>query len=163
MIHIDSRFLDSLTSLATGNPRLRQHHNLHESYDDPCQRLFNAMEPGSYIRPHRHLSHPKTELFLAIRGKMVLFTFSDDGSIASMTPLAPAGPQVGAEVPPGVWHAVIALEPGSVFFEAKPGPYIPLVGKDFAPWAPEEGSPEAAAYLAGLVTAAGSWERGAGS
>jgi hypothetical protein len=46
---------------------------------------------------------------------------------------------------------VISLEAGSVFYEAKPGPFDPSHKSDMAPWAPEEGSPEAAAYLQGLV------------
>ena len=46
-------YLDGLTAKAQVNPRKRQHQNIHESYEDPCQRLFNAIEPGN-IRPHRH-------------------------------------------------------------------------------------------------------------
>jgi hypothetical protein len=57
---------------------------------------------------------------------------------------------VAAEVPAGTWHALVALERGSVFFETKPGPYVPLTDKDFAPWAPEEGSEEAGEYLDNL-------------
>ena len=38
-----------------------------------------------------------------------------------------------------------------VCFEVKPGPYSAANDKDFAPWAPREGDPEAGAYLEGLV------------
>jgi len=41
-----SQTLDELTNKAKANPRLRQHKNIHSSYQDPCQRLFNAIEPG---------------------------------------------------------------------------------------------------------------------
>jgi cupin fold WbuC family metalloprotein len=54
---------------------------------------------------------------------------------------------VGVDLPAGIWHSVIALQSGSIFFETKPGPYLPLSDKDFAPWAPAEGSEAASNYL----------------
>jgi hypothetical protein len=48
----------------------------------------------------------------------------------------------------------VALEPRSVLFETKKGPYLPIDESDFAPWAPLEGSGEKVrAYLAELVAA----------
>jgi cupin fold WbuC family metalloprotein len=44
--------LDLLVTQAKNSPRLRQHKNIHLDYADPCQRLFNSIEPDSYIRPH---------------------------------------------------------------------------------------------------------------
>jgi hypothetical protein len=41
-------YLDDLTHQAAGAPRRRQHRNIHTDYTDPCQRLFNAIEPDSY-------------------------------------------------------------------------------------------------------------------
>ncbi|MDZ4185403.1 MAG: hypothetical protein U1D97_10550 [Desulfuromonadales bacterium] len=46
---------------------------------------------------------------------------------------------------------MVSLEAGSVFYEAKPGPFDPSHKSDMANWAPAEGSAEAAAYLQGLV------------
>ena len=116
--------LASLSRAAADNPRRRQNLNLHGDYADPCQRLFNAVEPGSYIRPHRHSNPPKSECFLAVRGRFVLLLFDDQGRVTDRLKVAPDGPAVAAEVPAGIWHMLIALEPGSVFFEAKPGPYV---------------------------------------
>ena len=137
----------------SGSRRLRQNLNLHADYADPCQRLFNAVEPGSYIRPHRHADPPKPELFLAVRGRFGLLLFDADGRVVEAEPVAPDGPCVAVEVPPGLWHTIVALEPGSIFFETKPGPYIALSDKDFAPWAPPEGSDESLDYLARLHAA----------
>lgn len=39
---------------AATSPRLRAHRNFHPELSDPVQRLAIAMEPGTYIRPHRH-------------------------------------------------------------------------------------------------------------
>ena len=140
----------SLSRAAASNLRRRQNLNLHDDYDDPCQRLFNAVEPGSYIRPHRHADPPRPECFLAVRGRFMLLLFDDEGQVTSRQAVAPAGPVVAAEVPAGTWHSLVALEPGSVFFEVKPGPYLPLTDKDFAPWAPAEGSGDALRYLEAL-------------
>ena len=56
----------------------------------------------------------------------------------------------GCDIRPGVWHTIFALVPDTVIFEVKPGPYSPAGDKDFAPWAPQEYSPEAAVFLAEL-------------
>lgn len=48
----DADYLNKLTAESQRNPRKRQHCNIHKSYKDPCQRLFNAIEQGCYIRSH---------------------------------------------------------------------------------------------------------------
>ena len=155
MKHLDTNFLDDLTRRAQASPRLRQHQNLHQSYQEPCQRLCNALEPGSYIRPHRHASDPRDELLVALRGLMALVTFDDDGHVLNITGLATEkyGPQVCAamEVPATVWHTVVTLTPGCVLLEVKAGPFDPESPKDLATWAPAEASPQAPAYLEQLV------------
>jgi cupin fold WbuC family metalloprotein len=80
-----------------------------------------------------------------------LIVFNDDGDIEHVFPFGPGEENVGADLPPGIWHTVVCLEQGSVFFETKPGPFVPITKKDLAPWAPEEGSLEARTYLQELV------------
>ncbi len=77
-------YLSDLTEQAKTNDKLRQHRNVHQSFQDPCQRLFNAIEPGSYIRPQRHASDPREELLVAIRGLMALITFDDSGPVTNV-------------------------------------------------------------------------------
>jgi len=48
-----SGYSNELTAKYLDNPRKRQHGNIHESYEDPYQRFLNALNPGSYIRPHK--------------------------------------------------------------------------------------------------------------
>ncbi len=114
---VDKKAIQSLCLEARKSPRLRQNLNLHNSYEDVSQRLLNAMEPGSYIRPHRHLGDSKEECFIGIQGRVALIIFDDKGSITSRIPLGPAEDTVCVDVPIGVWHTVVALEPRSVFFE----------------------------------------------
>ena len=144
---IDSKLLDNLSAQAKDNPRLRQNLNLHQSYDDPLQRLLNAMEPASYIRPHRHLRDPKPESFIGLRGRLALLIFADDGKVEEVIPFGPREDTLGVDLPAGVWHSVVCLEEGSVFYETKPGPFVPIYDKDLAPWAPEADSDEAVSYL----------------
>ncbi|HLW73476.1 MAG TPA: WbuC family cupin fold metalloprotein, partial [Gammaproteobacteria bacterium] len=48
---IDRLLVATLHHKAANAPRLRTHHNLHPSHDDPIQRMCMAMEPGTYVRP----------------------------------------------------------------------------------------------------------------
>lgn len=129
--------LNELTAQAQGSPRKRQHRNIHESYDDPCQRLFNAIEPGSYIRPHRHAADPRDETLIAVRVSMVLVTFDEQGVVTWIVRFGVdrngEGLAGGAELPAYTWHTVIALEPRCILFEVKAGPFDPSQPKDLAP------------------------------
>jgi cupin fold WbuC family metalloprotein len=143
--------LDELVLHAQSSSRLRRHQNIHKDFDEPCQRLFNAIEPGSYIRPHRHLSVSRDELLVAIRGLMALMTFDDDGRVKRVVHFGAEkyGPElaVGVEVEPETWHTVIALKPGSILLEVKAGPFDPDQPKDLANWAPSENSADVEAYM----------------
>jgi cupin fold WbuC family metalloprotein len=146
MKRVDSILLNELITAASVNARRRQHRNFHENHDDPCQRLFVAIMPDSYIQPHRHLVYPKDELFVVIQGKVAVIFFSEDGEVESTFVLAANSQSLGCEIPAGAWHTVIALEE-SIFLEVKAGPYFPLPEEDRASWAPSEGSDAAHAYL----------------
>jgi cupin fold WbuC family metalloprotein len=148
-------YLNELTAQAQCSPRKRQHRNIHESYADQCQRLFNAIEPGSYIRPHRHAADPRDELLIAVRGSMALVTFDEQGIVTEVIRFGADrngdGLAVGAEVPANTWHTVKASEPGCVLLEVKAGPFDPNQSKDLAPWAPDEGTAGADNYLNKLL------------
>lgn len=130
--------------------------NVHRTAEDPCQRLFNAVEPESYIRPHRHAHPALAETMVAVRGAFVLVEFDDHGGIVDAVRVAaPGAPRLAAaaaavELAPGSWHTVLALESGSVFFEAKAGPYDPVAPREFAPWAPLETDPAASGWWRAL-------------
>lgn len=142
MNRVDAARLDALTEAARACPRQRLNDNLHAGAEDTVQRLCIAIEPGSYVRPHRH-DAGRFELFVALRGRLVMLTFADDGTVLSRDEMTPEGALPVVEIPGGTWHAVAALEPGSLFLEVKQGPYRPLDDKNFAAWAPVEGVDEA--------------------
>lgn len=147
----DAGYLNALIDEAKSNSRLRQHRNVHESYDDPSQCLLNAIEPDSYIRPHRHASDPKEERLFALRGSMALVVFDDAGNVTDIVNFGTErygnNLALGASVSSHQWHTVIALQEGSVLCEVKAGPFDPTQPKDLASWAPGEGTDMANDYL----------------
>lgn len=146
---IDSKILSETSEKAKRSPRLRMNYNFHE-LADPIQRMLNAIEPGSYIRPHRHIDPEKRECFLALKGRGAVIIFDDLGHVREIYILEAGGDTLGVEISPGVWHTVISLQEGTVFFEIKDGPYVPILDKDFASWAPAPGDQTVQSYLKGL-------------
>ena len=144
---IDQGILDGITAQAQQAPRLRKNHNLHPADASACHRLFNAVEPGSYIRPHRHLDVEKDETFLMVRGRLGIVVFDETGAVLETCILSADGERLAADIPHGAYHTAVSLESGTIFFEAKAGPYLPLSAGEPGEFAPGEGSPEAADYL----------------
>lgn len=148
---IDAALLDAVTAEAKASPRLRKNRNFHRADDEPAHRLLNAIEPGSYLMPHRHLDAHKDETFVVLRGRLGLVLFDDAGAVVRTAVLGPGAQALGVDLPRGTWHSAVALESGTVFLEAKAGPYLPLTAEERAPWAPAEGDPRATDYLRRLL------------
>jgi cupin fold WbuC family metalloprotein len=132
MNKLDFDRLSSLSAAAQQSPRKRMNHNIHTELSDPIQRLAIAMEPDTYIRPHRHLQ--SWELLTSLRGRFVVLAFDDDGVVIDRAVLGEAASVT--ETPVAGWHAVLSLDTGGVIFEVKHGPYVPFKEEDFAPWSP---------------------------
>ncbi len=141
---INRELVAGLHAAALVSPRLRTHYNLHVSHDESIQRMCMAMEPGTYIRPHRHPD--KWELLLIISGEMLVLSFDDSGTVLTRTLMSAGGDTYGLENPAGTWHAVVTLAPSTVVLEVKPGPYLPIPEQDFAAWAPPEGHARAVEF-----------------
>ena len=139
-----------LSAEAKLNPRLRKNYNLHPSDESCCHRLLNAIEPDSYIRPHRHLDTEKDEAFILISGRLGVVTFSDDGAVTETVLLSHVSGNLAADVPHGVYHTALSLESGTLFYETKAGPYRQLDEEEKAMWAPEDTDPQAQAFLVRL-------------
>lgn len=139
---INDQLLDAVGEQAKQSPRLRMNYNFHDSLEDPVNRLINAMEPGTYLRPHRHQNPDKDESFLLLRGKVIVFTFDNEGNVTEKITLDPKAGVYGADIKAGVWHTLLVLETGSVVYEAKPGPFAPLSPENMAPWSPDAADAE---------------------
>lgn len=149
----DAATLDALSAEAARAPRLRKNLNVHPVLEDPIQRLFNAMEPGTYTRPHRHARDCGWELMLVARGAFAVLFFDAEGRVLSRVELRASDGDGAVEVPAHAWHCAVSLKPGTIMFEIKPGPYSALEDKDFAAWAPPEGDARAPAWVRWFETA----------
>ncbi|MDR3410600.1 MAG: WbuC family cupin fold metalloprotein [Formivibrio sp.] len=149
MKQISKQDLQTLSQTAQHSPRLRANLNLHLHLDDPIQRLAIAMEPGTYVRPHRH---PHTwELLYPLSGRFLVLYFDDEGSVVERTILGEDCTVL--ENPAGTWHAVLSLDAGGVIFEVKHGPYTPITAQDYSAWSPAEGEVGADTLLTWYATA----------
>lgn len=151
--------LERALAASRASPRKRIILPFHRTLDDPLHRMLNAIQPGSYVHPHRHLSTPKSEAWIVLRGELLFVSFDDDGRVDQSAVLAPGGAHFGVDLVPGRYHTIVALEPDTVIYEVKSGPYTKDADKAFAPWAPAEGTPEAEVYLAELEELASSARR----
>ncbi|MDR3268547.1 MAG: WbuC family cupin fold metalloprotein [Tannerella sp.] len=141
---INEQLLDATTAQAQVAPRLRMNYNFHADLNDPLNRLLNAMEPGTYLRPHRHCRPDKHEIFLLLRGRVAVFLFDEEGHVTETVILDPRKGCYGGEIPAGTWHGLLVLESGSVIYEIKQGPFAPLTPENMAPWSPPAEDAEAA-------------------
>ena len=150
---LDTSMIDAVVDYARESPRRRGILPFHKTADEPLQRMLNAVQPGTYVRPHRHVDPPKAEVLLVLRGSVVFFTFDEVGRVTESVELRAGSPRFGVDLASGIYHTLIATEPDTVLYEVKNGPYSVETDKVFAPWAPAEGEPEVAAYVDGLMAA----------
>jgi len=143
---IDEALIARAKSAARASPRKRIIQPLHKGKGDLLQRMLNVIQPGSYIRPHRHAAD-RAESIVVLSGAMLYFTFDEAGAVEECLELGGRSARRGVDLDGGIYHSFLALEPDTVLFEVKPGPYDAATDKEFAPWAPAEYSAEAAAYL----------------
>lgn len=155
MIKIDQTLINGLAEIARNSPRKRINHNFHTEACDPLQRLLNVMHPGTYLRPHKHENPDKREVFIALKGKFLALEFFNDGKIADFMILDPTIGNFAAEVPAKTYHSIICLEPDSVIYELKDGPYNVSDDKFFAPWAPKEGESACNQFILNLIKQVG--------
>jgi len=144
---IDDNLIRKVSDEASESERKRMNYNFHSSYNDPIQRVLNVFNQGTYVRPHKHENPDKTEVFIILRGRTAVIIFDDKGNIVESHILGAKGPVHGIEIEPRTWHSFVALE-SSAIYEIKNGPWDINTDKKFASWAPEEGSEQAADFLA---------------
>jgi len=125
---IDKKLLDVVTSKAKVSERLRMNYNLHDSPDAKAQRLLNALEPGTVLPIHRHRATAET--YIVLRGSIKVLFYTDDRVLTNEFVVNPLDRVYGVHIPEGQWHTLEVLESGTVIFEVKDGPYMPLMEED---------------------------------
>ena len=135
-MNFDRNILDELTQRAKESPRLRMNLDLRNSPEDGSQRMLNALEPGTVLPIHRHRT--TSEVVVMLRGRAVQYLYDEQGRETDAVLLAAGaldgdgvpGAVPGMTVSKGQWHKLVALELGTVIFEAKDGPYEPISPAD---------------------------------
>lgn len=145
LVNLDQRLLDGVSARAEASGRRRINHNLHQ-HKDPVQRFLNALQPGTYVRPHRHLREAPGagfECFVVLQGSIGLLVLDGAGAVIHSQRLDAAGPVRGVELAENQFHTLVALSSDAVLLELKQGPYRPAEDKDFLATFPAEGTAEA--------------------
>lgn len=144
IIHRD--LLETLSGEAKITERKRKNFNFHLSFDDPINRMLNALEMDSYVQAHKHEKPDKREVFILLKGKLAVVFFDAKGVVTESV-ILDGETNFGVEIPPAQWHTIFALENGTVIYEIKDGPYSAADDKNFAPWAPKEGEAGCTNYM----------------
>jgi cupin fold WbuC family metalloprotein len=97
-------------------------YNFHNDLNDKCQRLLNAMEPGTVMPIHHH---KVDEVFIVLSGSLRVLTYDDNKNVVEDILLDYNSGNFGVQIPANTWHSVEIEEEGTVIFEVKEGPYIP--------------------------------------
>jgi cupin fold WbuC family metalloprotein len=118
---INNTLLNEVSEQAKASPRLRMNYNFHQSLDEKCHRMLNAVEPGTEIPIHHHPT--KDETFILMRGKIRVLTYNDDGTVIDDIILSQETGNYGVNIPKNVWHSIQCIEP-AVIFECKEGPFV---------------------------------------
>lgn len=119
---IIEQLLDEVTRQAQASPRLRMNYNFHQSLDEKCHRMLNAVEPGTDVPIHRHPT--KDETFILMRGVVRVLTYNDDGTVIDDILLSQESGNHGVNIPKNVWHTIQCIE-SAMLFECKEGPFVP--------------------------------------
>ena len=114
-MNFDKKVLDELTAQAKASPRLRMNMDLRNSPEDGSQRMLNALELGAVQYLYDEQGR-ETDAVLLAAGAL------DGDGVPGAVP--------GMTISKGQWHKLVALESGTVIFEAKDGPFEPLAPED---------------------------------
>lgn len=149
VVTLDAALLARGTEASRTSPRRRVMVPL-QRRPEGVQRMLNFLQPGSYIRPHRHPQPEHVECIAVLQGALGFLEFAADGALRGKWRLEAGRAQACmVDIDAGVWHGLVVLAPDTVILEIKRGPYDAERDKKFPAWAPEEGAPGAGPALRG--------------
>ncbi len=117
---------------------------------DRVQVMLNAVEPDSYVRPHKHECPDKLEIVQAVCGRIAVVCYDDAGGVVKIVVSDSSSADNVVSIPAGTWHSMVSLESGSVMLEIIEGPYDAGTHKKFAEWSFDEYTDDARRFLGDL-------------
>lgn len=151
MIHITKQITNPLIQEARKSDRKRKNFNFHQHFSDRIHRMIHATNPDTYVQPHKHENPDKMEIFIILKGRVLVVEFSEEGAIIDHLILDSKIGNYGVEIQPNSWHTLITLENDSLVYEIKDGPWDASDDKNFAVWAPSEDEAGCAEYNNSLL------------
>lgn len=144
-----ARDLDFLWSQAGRNPRKRARLCTHRDVNDPLHEMLIINLRDTYVRPHKNLNKPKS--FQILEGVMDVVMFDEAGVVHSAVRLGAydSGLPYYFRLHQTRYHTLRTVSERVLFQETTIGPFQPG-DTVFAPWSPEDGQPECAAFLEDL-------------
>ena len=136
--------IEVLRQAVRQTPKRRARINAHPGHEDALHEMVIAIEPASYIRPHRHPG--KSEAFHIIEGEVDIVVFRDDGAIEQIVSLSEKGtthPFYYRMSEPR-FHTLVIRSDLLIVHEITNGPFRPE-GTIYAAFAPAEDDVAAAA------------------
>ena len=118
---VSQQLLMEFAQSAEKSPRRRRHRNLHET-NDTIQRIVRAMQPDTYMQPHRHLGEAPFRLFVLLRGKIGAIFFNENGMTDGAALLDRDSGNLVIEIPGDRYFSLVSLEPNSALLEIREGP-----------------------------------------
>ena len=143
--------LNALRAAVKASAKRRARINAHPDGEDALHEMIIAIDPSSYIRPHKHPG--KSEAFHIIEGEVDIVVFTDDGEIDRIVPLGPpgSGRSFYYRMSQAFFHTLIIRSDVLIVHEITNGPFRPAATV-FADFAPDDLEPgKAAAYQAELL------------
>jgi len=135
VVYFGNEEVSSLLAESRKSPRRRMIQPIQRTEASPVQRMLNAFQPGTYVRPHRHPERGASETLVLLQGRLGVVIFDDRGEVLERYELC-RGDVLDLE--PMVWHSMVCLEEDTLISEFKCGPYDASKDKEFADWAPLE-------------------------
>ncbi len=134
---VDRAMLDQIRDCARKAPHKRARICCHQTTEDSPQEMLVCLEPGTYIRPHRHFD--RTESGLALLGKADAVFFDDEGNVTDVWPMGALGSGLRFyyRIQEPVFHCLLVRDEPFVFHEVSTGPFD-NEKTDYALWAPEQ-------------------------
>lgn len=138
IVKLDNNLFDEILGKAIVSPRKRMHYDLRTQiepevvamgWQDSSQRMLNVLMPETVIPIHRHTE--TSETVIVCRGAVREEFYDPEGNKIAEYVLEAGGDCPGVQVPKGMYHTCVCLEPGSVIFEAKDRAYDPVGTEEF--------------------------------
>ena len=136
---IGSTEINFLKRKVAGNKKGRVRINFHQDNSDLLHEMMIAIQPDSYIRPHKHPG--KSESFHIIYGAVEIVVFEDDGTIREVVSLAAKDEKKAFfyRMSRPFFHTLIIYSDLLVVHEITNGPFVKDDSK-FGSFAPAESS-----------------------